>query len=132
MKVETISSYLSDAMKKAKDGGEIWLDILEGKFKHLPHNEVVRQVREVNAANAKFVIGRRGAKSRFVWGNKLVATPVTAPKGTAPVARIPRQTRQTRQVQPAIQQMGGGFSLKFKIGDNQIAEIPVNLELSAA
>ncbi len=113
--VQTVDSYLTNLVKSKRDG-EITLDAIQKEFPMLPRNELIRQVREVNSG--KFVIGRRGGASRFLYGAAIVEKPQN---------QTPRLVKQNRVIG------GHGFSLKIRLGDGAIAaEIPVNLELAAA
>jgi hypothetical protein len=122
MKVQTVGDYLNGVVKKQKSG-EVWLDVLQKQFPQLPRAELIRQARE--SKDGQLIIGRRGAKSRFVFGDALTAQKTHTPS----VSRTQTTVAHTGTAKRQTSLSTGALNLRFRIGDTEIATLPVDLDL---
>lgn len=88
-------------------GGETLLKTLSSRFSMVPHAQLVATLRKLTATGAgRFVVGRRGQKSRFVWASDTAVQPVDesgiqSPK-TASVNSSPDMLEYKFPVRPGV------------------------------
>lgn len=114
-KNQTVEQFLTDSMKNSRISGEVFLEQLE-KETGLERPEVVKQLRSFKS-DGKYLVGRKGHKSRFIWGEKLK-------EAIKPIAQSPKRIQQ-----PKPNGTGSGYSLQVQIGESETHIIPIKLEL---
>lgn len=79
----TVEEVISRLRRESgKEGGSIFLADLCAEVPHIPKAEVIKTLRNSNAG--AFVVGRRGAASRWVYGEMAKNLPQAQPSYTSP------------------------------------------------
>lgn len=126
---ETVQDVIKDLKKSSPDGGEINLDDFCKKLPNENRWEVVAALRQ--ATGGVFVTGRRGLKSRFVFGDKAESIAESISQRRAYRKNRSGETNNHKEkatVHAPLELGTQSFGLKIQIG-NQVTTIPVNIEM---
>lgn len=110
----SVETYLTEEMKKNPETGDIKLEVIE-KETGLERGDVVKQLRAFKATGSIYAVGRRGHKSRFLWG-----AAKDEYKSHLPQNLVKRQ--------PKVESNGNGYKLAVTVGNDR-HEIPIKMEL---
>lgn len=130
----SVDKYVQDLVSSNPKGGEITLDEICAKFPNTSRWEIVSALRHVS--DGIFVTGRRGLKSRFMYGEAakpMIASIKYRQDYRAKQAKHPKSDAQ--QDNPSHSSEGAivsqSMALRIGIGD-RTAIIPISIEMVPA
>lgn len=119
VKQNEVEQFLIDSIKQNEANGEVTLEQIEKSTK-LERGDVVMQLRAFKGQGI-YVVGRKGHKSRYLWGAAKDSYNAAVPVHSAPKHHKP--TRETHI------ETGSSYSLQVQIGAGEKVNIPINLQL---
>lgn len=127
----SVEKYVHDLVSSKPKGGEMTLDEICAKFPNTSRWEIVSALRHIS--DGIFVTGRRGLKSRFMYGD--AAKPMIAAIKYRQEYRAKHPKSDAQQDTPAHSServiVSQSMALRIGIGD-RTAIIPISIEMVPA